>query len=401
MSSSIVRFSMFAGAGLASIVSVTPVAAQLATPATLEAALKGAAVGEVLDLGLPASLNTALILNQGAAKLADAGGSLLYSDCPETARGYGILYRDTLPAGENRIYLYHVNGVIPSVATRFSTVLTNDTQESTTVTITRKSFPTPTGDYLGAGRTGVRLYYENTTLPPPITLEPGASALLDPALDSRMVGTDQLVNATYDYTSTQPLRVTTLMVPSGADTVGNLPNWTMAENDEFLRQGTFPRNSRETTTPIPYKTSDGIKRLRFADGGPLNIDTAITGTDAETSAATTLRGNYAVTYNVRLDVRADDTRRLALLLNPRAGAYGGYFRTTFPAATGTPQGNLVPSPLATVSVNTKGAVIGLLTPGTGAQTLLIEFIPAGATSLPFEILLVPFSDPKPTGIVTQ
>lgn len=74
MSSSIVRFSMFAGAGLASIVSVTPVAAQLATPATLEAALKGAAVGEVLDLGLPASLNTALILDAWSREARRRGG---------------------------------------------------------------------------------------------------------------------------------------------------------------------------------------------------------------------------------------------------------------------------------------------------------------------------------------
>ncbi|MEO8377941.1 MAG: hypothetical protein ABI579_09750 [Candidatus Sumerlaeota bacterium] len=363
--------------------------AQMATPPALNTALQTSTVGSVVSLGFSSVSNTHLL--NLATHIPDAGGALLYSDCPETITSLGRLYQDVLPAGSNRIYLYHVNGMGAGSQLRVSAVLSNIGATTETATITRRSFPNPSGNYSAIGREGVRQYYENAAISNLKELAPGESALVDAALDSQLVANNQLVNATFDATFSGSLQVTIVAMANGADTLATFAGTAQSPNDAFLRQGAFLSNTRENTTPYTYKTSDGIKRLRFADGPNVNADPPINGSDNETNAIVTLKGNFAVTYKVRIGVRSDDGRRLSLLLNPRAGAYGGYFRVTVPETGGAITAGLIPSAVASVSDNSQGAVISLQTLPATSQTMLIEFTPAGATSLPFEILLVPFT----------
>ncbi|MCC6546691.1 hypothetical protein IT570_05935 [Candidatus Sumerlaeota bacterium] len=366
---------------------------QMATPPALNTALQTATVGSILELGF-SSVSNAHLLNPLASRIPDAGGSLLYSDCPETVTSLGKLYEDTLPAGTNRIYLYHVNGMGVGNSVRISAVLTNEGTTTETATVIRRSFPTPSGNYSGIGREGVRQYYENAPISEVKLLAPGESTLLDSALDARVITNNQLVNVTFDVVFTGPLLVDTVAVAAAADTLAEFPTMGYSPNDAFLRQGTFSSNARDRTVPYNYKTTDGIKRIRIAEGTSPIADPPLSGKNAESGGDTTLRGNFAVTYKVRVNVRSDDNRHLALLLNPRGGAYGGYFRVTYPEAGDASVGTLIPAPpIVSVSDTGQGAVISLLAPTSTAETLLLEFTPAGAMNLPFEILLVPYSVP--------
>lgn len=367
-------------------------AAAFPTPPALDAALRAAAPGQVIELPF-SSTGTIRLLNPATNRLTVSGGTLLYSDDPETTATTGVLYRDTLPAGMQRVYLYHVND--RTTATRFSIIVENVGAATALVTPTRFSFPAPTTNYLHAGREGVRLFYENTVLPPALTLAPGERGLLAPALDATAVSRNQLAAAIIEVESSQPLRVATVMVDTGVNTLTAYPNLEVAPNDGLNRQGTFPGFHRASpTAPYVWTTSEGIVRLRVADFGFGASDPPAAGTDAERGGvATELRGNYGVTYDVTVAATNPTGQRAAVLVNPRGGNYGGYFRTTLQGEA--PRAQMVPSASLVVPPTTSAGVIALLDLPRGTRTVRLEFIPAGASSLPIEILFVPFGDPAP------
>src|SRR5690606_20567357 len=90
---------------------------------------------------------------------------------------------------------------------------------------------------------------------------------------------------------------------------------------------------------------------------------------------------------------SNDGRRLTVLLNPRGGAHAGYVRTTFPEESG-PVGQLVPDQQLNLNDNTKAIVCAKVVPTAAAQTLLIEYMPPGASNLPVHLMLVPYSAPS-------
>ncbi len=358
------------------------------TPPALDLELQNATVGSIVDLGFPI-LPQDLILNKDSGQLQVVAGNLIYSDDPETPTDFGILYRDTLGAGSSRIYLYHVNGT-PHNA-KLTAVLKNNNSTSATIEFTHKALPNPSSDYATIGKEAVRQFYENLYFPASFTLAPHSATVIDPELDATVPTYNELLNAIYEFSSSQPITATILFIKATSDTLTTFASLTnFVPNDGYSRQGTFLNYGKENMVNYVYSTADGIKRLRIADDIYIGNDPFLIGTDAETSATQKLKGNYGVTYKMRLNVTSSDGRYLALLLNPRAGAYGGYLRTTFPLGA-TPVGQLVPDPAKRVSYNWQGAICAKLTPGISQQTLLIEIMPAGASPLPIELLLVPFS----------
>jgi hypothetical protein len=365
------------------------------TPAALNTTLQSATTGSIVTLGYTqASFGAEGYLNSSPNQLPVAAGNLIYSDDPETANSFGILYRDAVAAGSTRIYLYHVNGGVASA--KITAVLQNKGAATANITFTHKAFPTPSTNYANVGKLAVQQYYENASLPSPLAIAPGAAALLDSSLDSTAVSTNRLVNGIYDFTSDQPLTVTALMLSSSANTLTTFGSQSFLGADGFLREGTYPNWGKENATPSSYNTSSGIKRLRIGDGAA-SIDPKLAGTDAETGLAATLGGNFGTTYRIRVNVTSGDGRYVAILLNPRGGAYGGYLRPTFPSSS-TAFGALVPNPTTQVVNNTDGAVCAKFAPTGSAQTLLIELIPSGGSSMPIELHLVPYTNPAPVGL---
>lgn len=360
------------------------------TPAALETQLQATSVGQIVSLGF--TTNGAITLfNTVSRPLIRGGGTLFYSDDPETVRTEGVLYDDTLPAGLQRLYLYHVNGL--TTQRRFSVVLTNNSTTTANVQMLRKSFPTPSGNYIAIGREGVRQFYQGSPLPPDIQIPAGQSALLDASLDSRLVSNNQLVAAIYDYQSNVPLRVRAVMIGTGVDTLAAIGTLPVSPDDGRNREGTFPATRSRNANPYVYTTSTGMARLRLAEGTMGVSDPPLAGYDAEDGSYRELIGNYGLAYELTFTMTSNDGRAVAILLNPRGGAYGGWFRTTVTGGATTE--SFVPTSPATVGSSGQGAVIALLRPMHSATTVLIETMPAGASSLPFEILITPYRLPGP------
>src|SRR5205807_1042419 len=109
--------------------------------------------------------------------------------------------------------IYHVNAT--SQTAKITAVLENLGSSSATITFTHKALATPSTNYPVEGKLAVQQYYENASLPSSIAISAGGSALLDSALDSQSVASGLLlVHAIYEFTSTQPLRITSLILAS-------------------------------------------------------------------------------------------------------------------------------------------------------------------------------------------
>ncbi len=183
------------------------------------------------------------------------------------------------------------------------------------------------------------------------------------------------------------------MLPAGTDTLSEINEQGFAENDGQNRQGTFNSFSRISRVPYTYSTSNGIKALEIASNPKYtSYDLPLSGINAETDESVILAGNYGVTYKIDVNVTSDDGRAMAIMLNPRGGAYGGYIKTSFPETASSP-GQLVPDPGMTVANNTLGGICAIIHPKISTEKLTIELIPAGASSLSIHLLLVPFTSP--------
>ncbi len=366
--------------------------AQVQPPEGLQQDILANPPGAVISLGGYAPPFGA-ILNPATNQLDLVPGGLLYSDCPEYFKGFGVLYSGTFDPGPVRVYLYHVNDISPATSARLTATVENLGEETATVEFTRKSLPGPSLNYLAVGREAGELFYTDGPLPPTITLPPGEAAVLDPVLDATTMSRGQLISAKYDLVTDQPVRITSLALPAGTETLAELHGAEALPNDDQFRQGTFTHWGKRNASPYTIRTGDGTKRLRIADGAFFANDPPIPGLDEQRGVETTLPGNFGVTYEMEALVTHDDGRRLALLVNPRGGTYGGYFRTTYPADTGEPAGQLAPTPALAVASSSDAAIIAKLPLLAGENMLRLEFIPAGASNLPIEILLVPFDDP--------
>ena len=362
----------------------------LDTPAALNTALATATAGAVLTMGYTASsFGSDSFLNQSPRMMNWVPGTLVYSDDPESVNTLGVLYKTLLPAGMSRIYLYHQTNIVQNV--KVTAVLQNAGSSAAHVTFLKKGFPAPSTNYTNVGKQGLKLFYENTTLPSPITINPGAAALMDSAIDSRSVSRYQCFNSIHDFTSDQPLTFTSLMLGASANTLATWATTARSPDDGFSREGTFPYVGKQNTTPYAYDTAEGIRRVRVADWAA-NIDPFVEGVDAEDGGLySRLLGNYGMTYTIRVALRSSDGRKVAVVFTAPDGScgYGGYLQYQFPDVGGTVVGQLAPTPSTSVSPG-QGALCCKLTPTATAQTLRIETSPAGSSCLPFDIEFVPY-----------
>jgi hypothetical protein len=363
------------------------------TPAALSASLDGGLAGTVLTLGYTdTSFGTGRFLNSQPNMMTDIPGTLIYSDDPEEAGATGILYRSRLAAGTSRTYIYNTNNTTTNK--KITAVLENAGNATATVTYTHRANPTPSTNYISVGMTGLRQYYENTSLPSPLTLAPGTAALLDSTMDGRSVARYQLAHGIHEFTSDQPLTFTTLMLPTGSNTLTTFASQGFAPDDGFLREGTFTTLGRENVQPYAYDTANGIQRVRVADWNQ-GIDPFFEGVDAENGAASRLLGNYGGMYIIRVNASSSDGRRLAVMFAPPSNScgYGGYLRWRFPVS-GTATGQFVPATVGNSIAPGQGGICCLISPTATPQTLVLETSPAGSSCLPIDIHLVPFGTPS-------
>jgi len=109
--------------------------------------------------------------------------------------------------------------------------------------------------------------------------------------------------------------------------------------------------------------------------------------DATDGSLANLGGNYGVLYRLHLEAQASDGRKLALLFNPRGGAWGN----AVSLAPGLSAGGviLVPAGTGTLADSTQAVIGATYAPGAG-EPVWLQFMPAGGSSFPVELVAVPF-----------
>lgn len=353
------------------------------TPPELDAALTASRVGDVVPL---AGLDP-LTLEHAPAVRTTFGGRFVYSGSPEYCPGPGILYQDTFQPGEDiRLYLYHVNASPQPL--RFS-IVAEPVAGPARILVGSSLVAGPCANYAYAGQFASFIQLGRPEPTAPRALEVRAPVVLDPELDRRVVAPrkpELLIHSIHDFhVADGPVRITTVAVEGSADTVSVFPSLKLLDRDRNHDRGTYEGLTRDVTVGREWKTTDGVLRLRLADG---QTDPWPAGGDRTLGTQSPYRGAYGVIYRIHLRLASPDGKRFAVVLNPRAGFVAGAFGLEVPGKGRTAY--LAP-PLGRPLAREKeqGAVMAFVDPATTPEVTLL-WTPPGSSSLPAEFLLVPF-----------
>ncbi|HEY3267861.1 MAG TPA: hypothetical protein VGM37_13100 [Armatimonadota bacterium] len=353
------------------------------TPPEVAAQIAASGVGAIVGLGGVDPLVAPAL----DARRDCSGGKLVYSGSPEYCPGPGILYQDTFGAGEDvRLYLYHVNASPKPL--RFSVVL-EPVGGRAHVDVENSIAIGPSRDYFSVGRLSAFIQLGRPTPPRPRPIDLSSSALLDADLDARLVPPgrpEPLIHGLYDFRVTSgTVRMSVVAVEGDADTLTRFPALTLLARDKHHDRGTYRFFTEDAVVAQPYSTADGVRHLRMADGV---ADPWMQGGDATIGSSSPYRGSYGVIYKVHLKLVSPDGRKVALVLNPRAGGLGGAVAVERPrhgkSADYSPSLNL-----RTVEEKEEAAVLAKWDPKTTPE-VTVWWTPPGAASLPVEWILLPY-----------
>ncbi len=358
--------------------------AAVATPPQLVTDLAAAAQASVISLSGVNPINAPQI----AMTATWGGGSLILSDSPESPTARGMMYKDAgLDATgvvPNRIFLYHLNNQ-PSGYLRFSVLLKNNGTSSGTLTVTKSGTAGPSNNFGYVGKLAFKRWLDSAS-GSGVSVAAGQTVRLDAAFDVLDVAKGYVVNGIWDYTFTQDhtVMICALNSNDNPSTVG--PTLAVAARDTHKR-GTFIYSDKtyDTSAGVVVDTADGIQQ--FPLGG--NSDTFVTGYDYAVAwpTAETNSGNYGVLYRMHLATSSSDGRNFGLLINPRAGGWGGAI--WLPPGLLAGGKFLVPGSTVMLSDATKAAVAGIYNTGAGA-TVWAQFMPTAASAFPVRFVAVPY-----------
>jgi hypothetical protein len=284
------------------------------------------------------------------------GGLLILSDSPESPTARATLYRDAgleaTGATPNRIFVYHASAKASGYL-RFTVLIKNRGASAGTLTVTKAGTAGPSTNYGYTGKMAFKRWLDSTAAAG-VSIAAGATVCaLDPADNPVTVG----------------------------------PTLPVAARDVHKR-GTFIYSDKihDSAAGVTVDTAAGIQQ--FPLGG--NSDVFVTGHDYAVAVPTpeTNTGNYGVLYRIHVATACSDGRSFGMLINPRAGAWGG--------AIWTPSGLLaggkflVPASTVMLSDSTKAAVAGKYYTGAGGATVWAQFMPTAASAFPVRFMVVPY-----------
>ncbi|MBI1945535.1 MAG: hypothetical protein HYS27_07555 [Deltaproteobacteria bacterium] len=300
---------------------------------------------------------------------------LLFSDSPETPTTSGLLLSAVVPSGSARVVLYHVNGYAGGDK-KVSVVVENDGAAAVSAHLERFAVPPPSTSYVAQGQAAVRDFLGAANAADKTIPAMGAALLLVENLDAIAVAPGELLHAIIDVRFDGPVRVRVVMLDATSDTLASYASLAALPRDVHDR-GSFAGADRRLALD-GCAWSDGAQRVRVGADTLLLPDPR--GVDELTGSSAVLRGHYGTLVSVALPITAVDR---AVLLVPRAGSYAGAARVTVGA--GAPV--VVDLPAAgSLDSNTTGALLGLVPAGAEA---LIETMPAGGSSLPVDLVVLP------------
>ncbi len=356
-----------------------------ATPAQLDTDLTAATQASVISLS---GVNP-LSCPEVSMTETWTGGTLLFSDSPESPTVKAKLYEDnglaaTSGTTYNRVYTYHVNGKA-SGKMKFAVLVKNTSASSATLTIQKKGIAGPSTSYLYVGKLAFERWL-NSVAGSGVSVAAGATVRLD-TLYEVAANPGNLVHGIWDYSMTQAHQVTVCALDELDTTLTVCPGLSVATRDVSHQRGTFPYADKiyDTASGVIIDTIDGIAQLPIA--GDTANDLNAVGIDDTDGSTQELVGNYGVLYRMHLSTNSGDGQNLGFLLNPRGGQWGG---AVWAMPGGLLAGGkfLIPPTSASTGDNTKGAVEGRYSPGSGLNVWL-QFMPTGGSSFPLRLVTVP------------
>lgn len=353
------------------------------TPTQLQTDLNAAAQAAVISLSGVNPINCPEV----SMSQTWASGKLIFSDSPETPTSRGRLYQDeTLPATSgsdyNRVFLYHVNGYSSGKA-KFTVLIKNRGTASATLTRQKTGTAGPTTSYAYAGKLGYQRWL-NSTAATGVAVAAGSWTRLDATFDATQAAAGNLMHGIWDYSMTQPHTVLICALNATDDPVSVCPTLGLLARDTHQR-GTFPYADKVyDTSGYTIDTALGVQQFPVAGG--TTYDGNATGEDKTDGSSMTLAGNYGINYRMHLSASYSDGKRIGILINPRAGGWGGAIW----AMPGILAGGkfLIPDGSGITSDNTKGSVAGKYQ--SGHTTPWFQFMPTGGSSFPVRFVAVPF-----------
>jgi hypothetical protein len=300
-----------------------------------------------------------------------------------------MLYKDAIVeatgAVPHRLFVYHCNNK-PSGYMRFSVLLKNNSASTGTLTIQKSGMAGPSTAFGYVGKLAFKRWLDSVA-GTGINVAAGQTVRLDTAFDTFDVAKGYVLHGIWDYTFTQEHTIMICALDSTDNPLTVGPTLPVAARDTHVR-GTFIYTDKvyDTTTGVVVDTAAGIQQ--FPVGG--NADTFVTGYDyaVATPTAETNTGNYGVLYRMHLATSCSDGRNFGLLINPRAGAWGGAI--WLPPGLLAGGKFLVPDSTVMLSDSTQAAVAGKYNTGTGGATVWNQFMPTAASAFPVRFVAVPY-----------
>jgi len=341
-----------------------------APSSVLQNALADSNRGELFDVGN--EIDDAACLPVRSC-VSDAAPTLIFSDEPEYVDADGVLYAEMAQPGRYRLYIYHVNdGASPR---RFTAVALNQEAMTTSLTVEKTALTAPSSSFLNVGRTVAAAYY-GATGKPAQAIAPSQRVVIDSDLDALVADPGELIHAIIELQISGPLKISIVSVPENADAAVVTAALSLLPDTGLHVRGTFPLADRLLLS----RHASGLGRLRLGDN--LAFDPDLVGTSFVDGTTVTLPGNFGVTYDVRI---IEPTVELAVLLNPRAGAWAG---AMFGSAGLDANGGLVALPNQGLVADASDEVISLGRYTTNIS-IGMKLLTAGGSSLPVHIVAMP------------
>ena len=341
------------------------------------------------------------IMRHWKVNSVSGGGTLLFSDSPESVTRDGILYTDTV-SGDARILFYHLNST--NEPKKVAVILENRSRFRNKVQVTRGGMSEPGNDYLRVGKATQAEYFD-TRLSDTMVLMYNGQRLLQDKMARTVLQPGELVYGVYDFTTDHEVKVTVILYPAWEDPFAFLSHASVLPKDEQRLRGTFHGMNRMISSAKSYDPSrDGIVYFPIGDN---EYDLYLRGIDATDGSSVVNYGNYGVLYKIRIPTRGrqkmkyylsplggvyagamtvrQDDGRSSLLLTPRGRVYFGDETYDIPQSE-----ELKKRGMTLLTEDTELADLGTY---RGSSAVSFEYSPPGASNLPVNIILMPENRP--------
>lgn len=297
--------------------------------------------------------------------------ALIRENSPETIVEEGIYYAANNVSGNIRLMMHNENR--RSSAVQAYIVATNTGAAAVNATIGASGIGGPNLYVSLVGKAAVGQYLNarlKGAAPQRVTIQPGESRVLFPAVSGNVVNTGKVYSLYADASFDRPVTLQIAYIDKGKDIFQALPGLRVLETNGHAR-GTFPEADRLLTIDEPIGDSPG--RLIIGDG---TADPRLIGVDETSGTPAANSGNYGVMYTLKLNNVKPHT---AIAVNPRGGFYAGAFVVN---------GQLVYTTNNTIITGSSEACI-LYRTGNETESVTISFLPASGSNLPINLLFLP------------